>query len=591
VYNDEVVKKEQQVNLVVKIGDEYFCNKEPDSGLVIPVENRIVDDAGTRATNVDIRNAKTPVGSFTFKLKDENEYITTKIMLDESNYLEKEVEAFVGFITGSFDWADYKKVAHTRISTVTKITNGFSIRSTELTSKLNEETFNVEAVLTIDILDVSLSMTLDDVTNYPPTGLIKVNNEFIEYGAIVNETLTGLVRARKGTTAAAHKEGDGVYLVTQFETVNPLDIFLQMVLSKNGDLTNDPTYDVLPNGLGLTANEVDVARIEALRDQYFFNTDYRLYFYNNAKVLKWFEDEIFKPTNTRIFSEDGLITMAILDQADLGGVVPELNESSIVGVPTWSLGSNKITNIVTIQYDYDEAEKKYLSTLTERDEDSIATFGEKKPLKFKFKGIVADLGGGALAFKMATTLLGRLSTPRSTIKVRAHFDASINKVGAKVTLNHRFLPKQGAGSGIYDQLEIMSTGVNLKDATSTLSLEYTSFTGIRTAFISPSPFISIVTDQKTFTVPDGACYAVGYRLRLWDKETHTYYPDPVNTIESIVGNTITMVNNFLTVLTTDIKLKMSDYNETSAEQKGRYAHVGFNAGFFDDNTKSYQILP
>jgi hypothetical protein len=364
-----------------------------------------------------------------------------------------------------------------------------------------------------------------------------------------------------------------------------------MALSKNGDLTNHSVYDVLPNGLGLTEEEIDITRVEEIRDTIFFNTFFKLYLYNTDKTLRWLENEIFKATNTRIFSEDGKITMTILDQADPAGAVPELNESTISGVPTWSLGSNKVTNVVKVSFDYDEATGKYLKTITERDEDSIATFGEKKPLIFKFKGLSEEFDGSSLAFSMATTLLGRLSSPRSTVRVNAQFDASIYNIGSKVVLNHRYLPKQGAGSGIYDQLEIMSTGINLKNATTTLTLEYTSFTGVRTAFISPSPLITNVINQNTFEVPDGSCFAVGYGLLLWDNINGGYLPDPINRIVEITGNIITMEDAFLTVLDSNIKIKMTDYNETSKEQKGRYSHVGFNSGFFEDDTKSYEILP
>lgn len=210
---------------------------------------------------------------------------------------------------------------------------------------------------------------------------------------------------------------------------------------------------------------------------------------------------------------------------------------------------------------------------------------------FEFKGLVDDFGGGAIALNRATSFLTRFSSARSSIKVKAHLDAILFNIGDKAILNHRFLPQQGAGLGIYDQLEVMSLGMDLKGATASLSFEYTSFSGLRIPFIAPSPLIESVIDQKTVEVLDGTCYAPGFGIRLWDVEAHTYFADAVNRIVSITGNILTFENDFTTILTTNIRLKMSDYNETSKEQKGRYASIGENSGFFDDETKSYQIIP
>ena len=362
------------------------------------------------------------------------------------------------------------------------------------------------------------------------------------------------------------------------------------MLSKDGDLTNDPTYDVFKNGLGLTDEVVDVAEFEAVRDSYFTGEEFRLYLYGQTNTLKYIEKELLRATNCRIFSDDGKISISVLDQVDPTGEVPELNEFSIIGTPTWSLGSNKIVNVINIRYDYDEATGIYNKTLNFRDDDSIEVFGEKTPITYSFKGVLDALDGGSIAQNRGDRLLARLSTPRGSISCRAQLDASQISIGSNVLINHRFLPKQGAGLGIYDQLETMSKSLNLKSLITTLKFEYTSFTGIRVPFIAPSPLITNVIDQRTFEVPDGSCFNVGFALRLWNVTAHTYYPDAINLIESINGNIITMATDFTTVLTTNIKIKMADYNGTSTQQRNRYAAVGDNSGFFDDGTKSYQII-
>ena len=103
-------------------------------------------------------------------------------------------------------------------------------------------------------------------------------------------------------------------------------------------------------------------------------------------------------------------------------------------------------------------------------------------------------------------------------------------------------------------------------------------------------FVYLTIDQKTFTVADGSCFKAGHALLLWDNDEHNYLPDAVNYVESVIGNTITMVNEFSTDLTGNIRIKLADYDACNSDQKSRYAFVGKNTGFFDDGTKSYQII-
>ena len=587
-YEDELVKEQKEANVVMLINGEYYGIKQPDGGLAIPSENLIIDDPQINGVDVDIRRASTPVGSLSFKLKDEQEYITKKIMLDENNFLTKEVVCYVGFITGSFNFANYKEVARAEINSVTKIPNGYSIRAKEVTSLISNPTFNIADKLDIDILAPSLSLDLQDASLFPDSGFIKIGDEFIRYNGKTDDTLENLSRGEIGN-AAAHNNGDDVFLVTELIDINPITMLLQLMLSNNGDGTNG-VYDVLKNGLNISANLIDIAKFEEVRTNFFDTELQRLYLYDEVDTLRWIEKEILQPTNARIFTNNGKISITVLDQIEVGASVREINEDVIIGTPTWSLTSDKIHNVIKIFYDYNESSGRYLSNLEFKNTDSINTFGEKKPLIFKYKGLHSDIGGGALVAKRAEQLLTRLGTARGRVTFRALFDTENISLGEDILLNHRFLPQQGAGLGINDQIEVISKSVDLGGGTCIYKLEYTSFTGIRIPFIAPSPLITSVIDQKTFTVIDGSCFKVGFALVLWSDENTDYLPDAINYIQSIEGNTITMVNDFTTPLTTDYRVRLADYDSNSNEAKSRYAFIGSNTGFFDDGTKSYQII-
>jgi len=584
------MSNELSLNIVIKIGDEYFAKNQPDSGLIIPTENLIVDDPQIRGVNLDIRMVSTPIGGLTFKLKDELEYISKKIMADSNFFLEKKCQAFIGEVGKNQDFSTYTKVANTIIDSVTKIQNGYSIKSKEAVNLLSNPLFLIQDELAISITVAFTTITLQDASTFPNSGLIKLGNEFIEYTNKNGNVLEGLTRAVIGSTLNNHSKGDSVYLVTPILNTNPMEMLLQIMLSKNGDLTNHNLYDVFSNGLGIDPNDIDITSFENLKDTSFLNDKMELYIYNEPNALKFVEKQILAATNTRLITKDGLISISELDQVNYNSSVIEINEDNIQGVPTWSISSNKIINAIRFKWDYNESNGQYEKNTLFEDADSIATFGRKQELLFLFKGIKSTLDGGTIIAKRAKKLLARLSTARGFVTIRGLYSTANINVGSMVLLNHRFLPKQGGGLGIYDQIELMSKSIDFKKGTTSLKLEYASFTGLRVPFIAPSPLIQSVIDQKTFTVPIGDRFRKDYVLRLWDDINNTYLPDSDNIIEKVIGNTIYMKNNFTTPLTTQIRIKMAEYNKCSNEQKNRYAFVGKNGGFFNDGSKTFSIL-
>ena len=166
-----------------------------------------------------------------------------------------------------------------------------------------------------------------------------------------------------------------------------------------------------------------------------------------------------------------------------------------------------------------------------------------------------------------------------------------HKVGDKIRVTAKHLPQQGGGKGMSSIVEIISRSVNTSTGVVKLGFSFTSYSNIRAGLISPSPFLNLtITNQKTFEVPNPALYKVGYALRLWDYANSVYYADPVNTIASISGNFITMTNDWSTTLTSNAVLFFADYNDTTDEQKAKYAFIVDNTDFFADGIKGYQII-
>lgn len=596
-YETELVNKQFQLNVVISINGDFFGDYQVDSdttdiigtGTGLLSQNiGLIKKASFPSVTFDIKTINTTTQTFSFELLDKNEIISNLIANDNTALMQKEVICYLGFIDPGtpFDFQDYKYVSRTNIKKITKTTNGYSFDATELTDQLMKPVFNIVSSLNVAITNVSTSLDLVDATNFPSSGRLKIEDEFLQYTTKVGNTLSGLSRGDLSSIASNHDAGVEVSFVYATSAINPISLLLQLLISPGGG----GTYDVLPDGIGLNQNDVDVTQFESIRTN-FFNTDqFDFYIYGIDKAIDFIQNELLKALNCRIFSKNGKVSLAILDQVNLSFSAPEINEDSIIGNPSWSISSDNIVNIVTVNYDYSEGERKYSRSVTVYDANSITNYGQKPTLIYNFKGVRASLNGLTLANNRANRILARLSNPSAKIKVKAQFDSSNYNFGDPINIVHRYIPKQGGGLGIADQVEIVSRSVDLDKGTVDYDTAYTSYSNLRIGLIAPTHVITSVVSQSIFNISNASLYEVGYALRLWDENNGGYFADPVNTIASIVGNQITMTSPWVTTLTTSCRIKFADYDNSSTIQKSKWAFASPNSGFFADGKKAYQVV-
>jgi hypothetical protein len=84
-------------------------------------------------------------------------------------------------------------------------------------STLNSTTNPVGGITTLNGgIDNSITtITLTDATQFPTSGTVRINSEYITYTSISTNDLTGCVRGAFGSTAATHADGatvTGVYV-------------------------------------------------------------------------------------------------------------------------------------------------------------------------------------------------------------------------------------------------------------------------------------------------------------------------------------------------------------------------------------------
>lgn len=591
-YITEVENKKFVGNVVIRMIGQYFAIRQPDSGLVIPdANNMTIKDIVVNPTQVDLKRVSQTIASYSFRIVDKAGVITAITGDRADALLNQDVEIWIGRTTGSFAFSDYFKLPITKIRKVSHDGNDYSFSTNETTDRMNKPIFNLQNKLSGSILSGTTIFTVqDDLSTWPTSGMGKLDNEFFSWTGVdltLNQ-LTGVVRGEKTTIPVAHDLGTTIYWVYDV-TENPINIFLQLLISGGGG----GVYDVLPSGLGISENLIDINALETLRDFTFASEQYQLTLYNISDTLKFLEEEILLSCNLRLITTDqSKIGLALLDQSVFAGTPNAITEDDITSYPKWEVDYNKIINNIVIQWDYNETTQVYENVSPYSDADSIAAFGESKPYELKFKGIRASLDGQDIVDDRAFRLLERFKTANPEISFKSHLAKHLINVGDKVLVSSSELPSATGTLQFATELEVISRAINFITGDVNFRLAYTSYSGIRGCYIAPSDRISTVINQKTITVPAGrgAYYTVGWKMRLYDRVGIVYFADLVNEIVSIVGDTITFQNDFVTTLVPSVQIiRFAEYDDATQDQH-RYCFVAPAGNNFNDGSAPYRVL-
>lgn len=592
-YETELLtNKNYQGNVVIQFLGEFFTIRTPDSGLTVKQQfSGLVSSLVINPTTVDLRRVTTTIASYSFKLLDKNLALSQIVKGTAEDLIGEDVEIYLGRTGVTMDFADYYKMPTVRVKGVSRNDNAYTFSVTEESDRINKPIYTAKTRLLGDVLSATTVLTCkDDISTFPSSGFLRVGEEFVSYTSKNNATkqFFNVIRGELNTTPTAKQDNTDVL---QFERLvkNPIEGLLHILISGGGG----GPYDTLQSGLGIDQNLIDVAGIEALRDEFFDGRifDFKLYGISNA--LRFIESEILLPCNVRFtYSRESKLTLAILNKAKFVDASDVIDEDTTTQFPAWKVDENQITNQYEIAWDYDHETGEFLSRQLFTDPASIALYNEKTPLRYEFKAIRNLFGGQEFIEELAQDLLDRLSTPKPEITVRTHIDKSLLNIGDKSRLESSNLPNADGQLNFATELEVVQRAINYQTGDVSMRLAFTSFSDIRSCYIAPSDTIQSVLDQKNVILGAGrgALWSVGYKVRLWDNVGNAYLSDPVNEIEAISGDQITFVNSFTTTLLTTHRLKFPDYDDAATTQK-RYCFIGINFSDFADGGKQYRITP
>ncbi len=589
-YEQELARtKNYKGNVVVRFLGEFFALRKPDSGLAIKaIYNHLVTSLTLNPTTVDPRRVSTTIANYSLRLLDKDNFLSLLVKDRGEELVGQTIEIWLGRSNVGMDFAEYYKLPDTRIKKISYQDNAYTFSSAEQTDRMNKPVFASNTRLNGPILAATSSFIVkDDISDFPDSGYLKLEKEFLFYGSKDDDTKTffDVTRGNFTTTPADHDEDAVAYGATQL-TLNPIDIILQLLISNGGG----GSYDVLPDGLGISPAVIDLDEIEALRDEIFSGDTFTLALYSIDNALKFIEKELLEPCNLRFtYSRNSKLTLALLDRARFVESVDIIDHDTITKFTDWSVDDNKIVNQISVEWDYNEDTGKYANKSDYSDADSIAQYDAKTPVKFQWKGVTAQ----EFVDDFAAAMLARLSVPTPEISFNTHIDKSLLNICEKTLLRTTKLPNSVGRLNFAEELEIISRGLNWQNGDVAFKLVFTSFTGERSCYIAPSSTFVAVDTQSVASVGagQGDLWQAGWAVRLWDNVANEYTADPVNEIASVDGDEITFVDPWgTTLVASQHRLKFPDYDDAVAEQR-RYCFINFTGEDFSNSEKSYKILP
>jgi hypothetical protein len=623
-YLDQVKSEKTFIaNAIIKIGTNYFSIRNPDSGLSVPAAfNGTVLSLSLNSSSIDIRKVNTTIAGYSFRLLDKDFAISNLINGNAASLIGQDVTIWLGrnrkrAADEACDFSGYYQLPITKLRKLEHADNSYVISTSEDTSRIDRPIYDASSALSIDILAGTTTIIMrDSIAEFPAAGFVRVDKEVFSYTSKNDSTKTfsGVIRGEYGTTPDAHSANTLCYQAEKIVD-NPLNIILKLLISNGGG----GAYDVLSDGLGISPSLIDVSGIETIRDSLFSTVQIELLFYDVQSVLKLIETEILQPLNLRFsYGLNSKLGLVVLDKAVFTPIIDAVNENTMLTYPKWSVDDTKIINRLKIEWDYSEADGKFLKYSEYTDAASVTTYGEKTPLKFQFKGLKTALGGASIIDDFARVLFARFSIPIAEVEVKTQIDKSLKNIGDKVFVESSKIPSPMGGLVFESDMEITKRAINYQTNEVTFTFAFTSFTKIRSAYISPSDLIKYVGSQKLIGVANGRAekYKVGMFMRLWNEAAQAYEADAPNEIAAFIlgqnnildesgftildesgaeliyedapNDLIVFKNNWTTTLTLNHRIRFANYSEVVNIQK-RFSFISNNGANFSDGKQTYKV--
>ena len=431
------------------------------------------------AQKVRIEDGTSELGTANFVLSDQAEWITSLIASNSFAFRDRYARVLMGFQTITED--KYKVIGTMRTreikldSTLTRYRWSCIDLQRALRDRIQFGETTLPAAITSGSPANGGTLTVTATTNFASAGYVRVDDEIIQYTAKTATTFTGITRAALSTTADDHSADAGASEVYSVQG-NPIDLLLKFMLTSAGDGTNS-FYDSLDTtkGLGIDYGLIDIAGFESQRDAFF--NGYQFLFYLQRDDMedfkKWAEQEINRCIPGRfVIKANGQLSYRVAAPLIQSTTPVEVDEDNLIGFPEWDLGGQNVINDITIKYDHDILQDKFLVARYQLNASSQSKHGEGRKLTIESKGLRSSLSATTIADKVFDYYDHRFAEPAP----EARCDIRTSDIGMEVAngalFSHKQIPNLTTGRrGVTGkQMEIAEASIDYNRGTTKVLL-------------------------------------------------------------------------------------------------------------------------
>jgi hypothetical protein len=412
-----------------------------------------------------------------------------------------------------------------------------------------------------------------------------------------NRTVTAITSDLRGTTIQV----DGTAL--NYELNSPA------VLSFKSK------YNVLPNGMNLKPDDVDILQHEFIKDFFHPSTEYRLLVDDDVDDGKEFLDkDVYQPIACYSLPRKARSSVGYSIGPIPGSDIKTLNITNIKNPEQLKITrttSRAFFNEVIYKYDKSPVSDKFLKGYAIVSQDSKnRIFGSSRAFKVEAKGLRSELNGDNVAQSESQRIIDRYKFAAESVYVSSLLKNSVDiEIGDVVVLD-------GSGLSITDitqgnrqfqprLFEVRNKDINLK--TGEVSFELLD-TGqdidTRYGLMSPVSKIASVVSQSQFIITFMDNYPSRFGLsefRNWESiyniqdgipiiiRNSAYTVSESAIISNINENVFTLSTPASLTLSEGLVIEFNGYNESSAQEKLVYAYMTDSATF-DDGLEPYSMI-
>ncbi len=368
-------------------------------------------------------------------------------------------------------------------------------------------------------------------------------------------------------------------------------------------------YDTLPSGLKMHGDEVDIDAHLLWYQRYLSSFEYDFYLKDTIEGKEFIEKQIYLPMSGYALPRKSRASMGFHS-----GPLPTENIVTIDHTNCTnphqlkvrrSIGKN-FYNTIIYKFEQDVLEDKYLFGYFIVNEDSKNRIEVgNKSLLIQSNGLRRGMNGENLAAAAASRLLTRYKYAAEFLdNVKVQFSVGFKiEVGDIVILDGTSLNIADSVTGTRGMaprlFEVINKKLNIKTGDIILALVDTNLSlTARYGLISPASAIASATDQRTFVIERSYNSVYGTNEgRKWSRyigagvkiRNSDFSVQGTGIIESVSGNTITLVGNIGFSIVAGYIMELSGYNNQNETIKLFYTFMTDEAAF-DDGEEPYEMI-